>query len=353
MADITISEARKSYPSFELGPIDLDIKTGEFFGIFGPPSSGKTSILRMILGLLDADTGVVKIGGRDSTGLKVDERNLSMVFQNLALFPHMTGQENITFPLTEQNVKAEEVKMRLDAVAKVLHIEHILHKNPAQMSGGERQRIALGRAFITDSEAMLLDEPIAALDARLREEMRIELKRLQREKKQTFIYVSHDEEEVLAISDRVAIVIDGQIAQVGTPTEIYDYPKSISVGGVVGSPPMNFFSGHISEKSDRFICEKFQIAFVEKFSSPEDSSVTLGVRPEDLWITDKLDENGFEVDVTSSEPLGSYTVINAKLDNQDLKIRVQGQRMMSMGEKINLLVDQRKMHIFDVNGNRI
>jgi ABC-type sugar transport system ATPase subunit len=353
MADIILSEAKKTYPSFELGPINLDIKTGEFFGIFGPPSSGKTSILRMILGLLDADSGVVSIGGRNSIDMKVDERNLSMVFQNLALFPHMSGKENITFPLTEKNVSEVEIKQRLDSVAQVLHIEHILHKNPSQMSGGERQRIALGRAFITDSEAMLLDEPIAALDARLREEMRVELKRLQREKKQTFVYVSHDEEEVLAISDRVAIVIDGQIAQVGTPSEIYDSPNSISVGGVVGSPPMNFFSGKVSGQDDQFVCDKFNIQFLSAISKQDDPSITLGVRPEDLWATDKLEDNGFTVDVTSSEPLGSYTVVNAKLDNQDLKIRLQGQQVMSMGDKMHVKVDQRKMHLFDINGNRI
>lgn len=353
MADISISDAKKKYPNFELGPINLDIKSGEFFGIFGPPSSGKTSILRMILGLLDADSGAVTINGRDATNLKVDERNLSMVFQNLALFPHMNGKENITFPLLEKKVENNKVSERLDAVSSVLHIEHILHKNPSQMSGGERQRIALGRAFITDSDAMLLDEPIAALDARLREEMRIELKRLQRENNQTFVYVSHDEEEVLAISDRVAIVIDGRIAQVGSPTEIYDAPNSISVGGIVGSPPMNFFSGKYEVSGNNFSCQKFNLSFSDKLNFSSDESVTLGVRPEDLWPTKNLESNGFTVDVTSSEPLGSYTVVNAKLDDQDIKIRLQGQQMMSMGEKLNLKIDQRKVHIFNVNGDRI
>ena len=353
MAEISISDAKKKYPNFELGPINLDIKSGEFFGIFGPPSSGKTSILRMILGLLDADTGMVSINGKDATNLKVDERNLSMVFQNLALFPHMNGEENITFPLSEKNIDTSKINEKLNAVSSVLHIEHILHKNPSQMSGGERQRIALGRAFITDSDAMLLDEPIAALDARLREEMRIELKRLQRENKQTFVYVSHDEEEVLAISDRVAIVIDGRIAQVGTPSEIYEMPNSISVGGIVGSPPMNFFSGKVDSSGKKFVSDNFDVSFDNKVLSIKDESVTLGVRPEDLWPTEKLEDNGFAVDVTSSEPLGSYTVVNAKLDDQDIKIRLQGQRMMNMGEKLNLQVDTRKMHLFNVNGERM
>ena len=234
MSAIEITNAVKNYPEFTLGPINMSVGQGEFFGIFGPPSTGKSSILKLILGLLQPDEGSVTLSGKDGASMDVAERDISMVFQNLALFPHMTGRENIIFPLKERNAPESEIAERLDFVAEVLHVSHILHKNPAQMSGGERQRIALGRAFAAESRAMLLDEPIAALDSRLREEMRVELKRLQRENNQTFVYVSHDEEEVMAISDRVAVMIDGMIAQIGTPDEVYSTPNSRSVAEVIG-----------------------------------------------------------------------------------------------------------------------
>ena len=236
----------KAYPEFRLGPINMAVQQGEFFGIFGPPSSGKTSVLKLILGLLRQDEGEILLSGRDASQLEVASRGISMVFQNLALFPHMTGRENIIFPLVEGGASEAVITERLDFVSEVLHVSHILHKSPAQMSGGERQRIALGRAFAADNKAMLLDEPIAALDARLREEMRVELKRLQRENNQTFVYVSHDEEEVMAVSDRVAVMIGGVIAQVGTPDEVYSTPNSRAVAEVIGSPPMNFFTNFSS-----------------------------------------------------------------------------------------------------------
>ena len=247
MNAIKIKNVIKTYPEFTLGPINLEINKGEFFGIFGPPSTGKTSILKLILGLIQPDEDQVIIGNQDANAMGVSERGMSMVFQNLALFPHMTWRENIIFPLKEGGASDEEISQQLDMVSNVLHISHILDKNPGQMSGGERKRIALGRAFAANSHAMLLDEPIAALDARLREEMRVELKRLQRENNQTFVYVSHDEEEVMAISDRVAVIIDGKIAQLGTPDDVYSRPNSISVAEVIGSPPMNFFDGQFSD----------------------------------------------------------------------------------------------------------
>ncbi|UWQ19880.1 ABC transporter ATP-binding protein [Jannaschia sp. M317] len=278
MNAIDLNAVTKSFPAFELGPIDLGIRKGELLGIFGPPSSGKTSVLKIILGLLQQDGGEVALAGVSGSELGVSERGLSMVFQNLALFPHLSGAENITFPLREAGTDATRIAERLEAVSRVLHVEHILHKKPGQMSGGERQRIALGRALAAESGAVLLDEPISALDARLREEMRLELKRLQREQGQTFVYVSHDEEEVMAIADRIAILIDGKIAQLGTPDEVYNTPATSAVAALVGSPPMNLIPGRVAEDGRSFQSDalKDPIALPRQVRA---GPVTLGVRP--------------------------------------------------------------------------
>jgi len=352
MSAIEIKSAVKRYPEFTLGPIHIDIKQGEFFGIFGPPSSGKTSILKMILGLIQPDEGEVIIAGKDGAKLDVAERDISMVFQNLALFPHMTGRDNIIFPLKERNASNDRLEERLKLVSEVLHVNHILDKNPAQMSGGERQRIALGRAFAAESRAMLLDEPIAALDARLREEMRVELKRLQRENNQTFVYVSHDEEEVMAISDRVAVIIDGKIAQIAAPEVVYSEPQSLEVAKVVGSPPMNLFQGSISASGLHFESAILPIIPIIGNTLPG-GDATLGARPEDIWIGESDTNPCFNVKVSSVEPLGSYTIVNAFLGDELIKIRAPGQVVLRENEQLKVNLDLRNLHFFGPNGGRI
>lgn len=353
MTAIEIKNAVKNYPEFTLGPINLTVEQGEFFGIFGPPSTGKSSILKLILGLLQPDEGTVTLGGRDAAGMDVAARDISMVFQNLALFPHMTGRDNILFPLKERGSSDEEILKRLDFVSEVLHVSHILNKNPAQMSGGERQRIALGRAFVAKSRAMLLDEPIAALDARLREEMRVELKRLQRENNQTFVYVSHDEEEVMAISDRVAVIIAGRIAQIGTPDQVYNTPNSLAVAEVIGTPPMNFFQGRFDEQGAIFECDLLSVGIPIVGATRNDEAGTLGVRPEDIWLGKSETNPSFEVIVSSVEPLGSYTIINALLDDQIIKIRAPGQVTLKENTTQRVNLDVRHLHMFAQNGKRV
>tara|TARA_Y100001954_G_scaffold238975_1_gene310017 strand:+ start:225 stop:1286 length:1062 start_codon:yes stop_codon:yes gene_type:complete len=353
MSAIEIRNVVKNYPNFTLGPISMSVEQGEFFGIFGPPSTGKTSILKLILGLLQPDEGEVLLSGQDSVEMGVAERDISMVFQNLALFPHMNGRENIIFPLKERGVPEAEISKQLDFVSGVLHVGHILEKNPAQMSGGERQRIALGRAFAATSRAMLLDEPIAALDARLREEMRVELKRLQRENNQTFVYVSHDEEEVMAVSDRVAVVADGKIAQIGTPDDVYSRPNSIAVAEVIGSPPMNFFQGKLSSDGKFFEGDKLNERFPLKGKTKAGGTATLGVRPEDIWLGAKDGDFGLDLVINSVEPLGGYTILNAQLDEQIVKIRAPGQVDVPESSKQRVTFDQRRIHLFDEDGIRV
>lgn len=355
MSAIELRGIVKNYPKFTLGPIDLKIESGEFFGIFGPPSTGKSSILKLILGLLEQNEGQVLIGGVDAKQLGVSEREISMVFQNLALFPHMTGRENIVFPLTERGASEDHIATRLDAVSEVLHVGHILHKSPSQMSGGERQRIALGRALAAQSAAILLDEPIAALDARLREEMRFELKRLQRANHQTFVYVSHDEEEVMAISDRVAVMIGGKVAQVGAPDDVYNHPNSLAVAQVVGTPPMNLFEGRIATDGAYFESESFSspLPLPPGHQGLAGQPATLGVRPEDIRKTDEVGPKCHEIAISSIEPLGGYTIVNALLGGRVIKIRAAGQIVRAEEHGLRVEFDTRRLHIFDSSGDRI
>lgn len=351
MNAIDLNAVTKSFPAFELGPIDLGIRKGELLGIFGPPSSGKTSVLKIILGLLQQDGGEVALAGVSGSELGVSERGLSMVFQNLALFPHLSGAENITFPLREAGADAARIAERLEAVSRVLHVEHILHKKPGQMSGGERQRIALGRALAAESGAVLLDEPISALDARLREEMRLELKRLQREQGQTFVYVSHDEEEVMAIADRIAILIDGKIAQLGTPDEVYNTPATSAVAALVGSPPMNLIPGRVAEDGRSFQSDalKDPIALPRQVRA---GPVTLGVRPEDVHeATGEAD--AIAIRIVSVEPLGSHSIVNATLAGEPLRIRSTRHVATRNDFATSVRFDVARLHLFDQNGDRL
>jgi len=352
MAAITLSNIKKTFPDFELGPFDLEIRDNEFFGIFGPPSSGKTSILKIILGLQDHDEGNVEIDGEDVSDVGPDVRNLAMVFQNLALFPHMTAKQNILFPMVERKIPKDEADKRLDRVAEVLHIAHILDKTPDKLSGGERQRVALGRAFVREPGAFILDEPIAALDARLREEMRVELKRLQREGDHTFIYVSHDEEEVLGISDRVAIVENGKIAQVGTPDEIYDFPRTLYVATIVGSPPMNIISGKFDAVRQMFISETFGLEFEIKANGDADDLIDakIGIRPENLKLAPSRMENVIPGEIIVVETLGAITVVDVLASLQIFKLRVRGQASYKEGQSVFIDVPVNQVHLFDSDG---
>ena len=344
MASLELSGINKSYgDTVAVADIDLKIEDNEFFCIFGPPSCGKTTILRLLLGLVAPDTGSVSIGGEVVTDAPPKERNLAMVFQNLALFPHMTTRQNLAFPLTERKMDKSEIDARINSVAETLHITPLLKKLPAHLSGGERQRVAIGRALVRDPGAFLMDEPIAALDARLREEMRVELKRLQREQNHTLVYVTHDQEEAMSVADRMAIFEGGRIRQVGSPAEIYNKPNSRYVAELIGSPPMNFIDGTLAGGKFSAEQEHVEVAFD---GVTESGAATLAIRPEDVEIR-ATDQPGVDAKVYEVEPLGAFTIVDIIIGEKILKVQVAGQPDFELGSAVRLFLDPLNCHLFD------
>lgn len=324
MASIEFINVSKAFGGTRaLADASFRIEDNEFFCLFGPPSSGKTTILRLILGLETPDAGQILIDGQPAQG--VAERNVAMVFQNLALFPHMTARDNIRFPLVERRQPEPTIAARVAEVAEKLHIGHVLHKHPGQLSGGERQRVAIARALVRDPAAYLMDDPISALDARLREEARVELKRIQRDLGRTLVYVTHDQEEAMSVADRMAVLDHGKIVQIGTPTELYDAPATPYVARLLGAPPMNLTTG---------------TAFG---AAPQ-----TGIRPEDLIVTPGPQG---AATITGVEPLGGYTVLTLSLGPETFRALLRGQPAFTPGTRASL--SARRTHAFTADGRRL
>lgn len=350
MATISFRNVTKRFgQTVALNNASFDIHSGEFFCFFGPPLSGKSTVLKLILGLESPDEGEILIGGKPVSRVSPAGRNVAMVFQNLALFPHMTAAENVRFPLVERKVPEDKIRVRVEAVSAKLHIGHLLHKPPAQLSGGERQRVAIARALVRDPVAYLMDDPISALDARLREETRVELKRIQRDLGQTLIYVTHDQEEAMSIADRMAIMENGEIRQIGSPVEIYDTPVSRYVARLLGAPMMNIVPavrGSGLEAAEGTI------------SLPLDAvpaNVTeLGVRPEDLKVEPWSDGRvGRPAKVYEVEPLGGYTVVTVDTGAEKLKALMRGQPDIRIDSAVALSCNPAKAHFFNQAGEAL
>jgi multiple sugar transport system ATP-binding protein len=351
MADIVFRNVTKRYGgTVAVEDASFTVGDNEFFCFFGPPLSGKSTILRLILGLETPDTGEVLIGGKPVNAVSPAERNVAMVFQNLALFPHMSARDNVRFPLVERKVPEAEIEKRLADVAEKLHIGHILHKPPAQLSGGERQRVAIARALVRDPVAYLMDDPISALDARLREETRVELKRIQRELGKTLVYVTHDQEEAMSVADRMAILENGRIRQIGTPVEIYDRPASVYVARLLGSPVMNILGGvwangavEAAEGAIRVVAPKAPPGVVE-----------IGLRPEDIKVAPWSDGSaGRPVRVFEVEPLGGYTVVTLDAGKSRLRVLMRGQPEIRPEAMVALSCDPGRVHFFGQGGGAL
>jgi multiple sugar transport system ATP-binding protein len=353
MAEIAFRNVTKRYgKTVAVNDASFTVADNEFFCLFGPPLSGKTTILRLILGLETPDEGEVLIDGRVVNTTAPAQRNIAMVFQNLALFPHMTAAENVRFPLVERREPEARIRDRLAQAAEKLHIGHVLHKMPGQLSGGERQRVAIARALVREPAAFLMDDPISALDARLREETRVELKRIQREAGRTLIYVTHDQEEAMSVADRMAILDHGTIRQIGSPVDLYDRPNSAYVARMLGAPVMNILPAARTEAG----VEAAHGALRLTGAAPQ-GATDLGIRPEDLHVTPwagvGAGAEGRPATVYEVEPLGGYTVVTLEAGGSRLRALLRGQPDIRVDAQVALTCDPARVQFFAAGGETL
>lgn len=342
--------------------VELDIAPGEFFTLLGPSGCGKTTLLRIVAGLETPTRGTIRIDNQVVNDLSPGERDIAMVFQSYALYAHMKVFDNIAFPLRMVKTPEPEIRKRVEQVAERLHIQTLLDRKPGQLSGGQQQRVALGRAIVREPRVFLLDEPLSNLDARLRLEMRIELKALQSNLGVTTIYVTHDQEEAMTMSSRIAVFESGRVLQVGTPEEIYSRPATVSVARFVGTLPMNFFLLQVVE--ERGILQ-LQGEYIRHQPAPEIQhslrqsgirEVLLGIRPKDiqLFLQPPVDALAFPTRVFLVEPIGDYTVVNFQLGETLHKIRLPTETALRPGQPIWVAIPDQAAHLFDAKtGNRI
>ena len=364
MASVLFRHIEKRYPGERRNAIrdfNLEVHDGEFLVLVGPSGCGKSTLLRMLAGLEDITGGEIFIGDKLVNYISAKDRNISMVFQNYALYPNMTVFENIAFGLRIRKLPKAEIQERVTRVAKVLEIEAHLQKLPRQLSGGQRQRVALGRAIVREPEVFLMDEPLSNLDAKLRVQMREELGKLYRRLKTTTIYVTHDQVEAMTMGTRIVVMKDGVIQQVAPPEEIYNRPANLFVAGFVGSPPMNLMEGLIQEINGvcRFETRRLSLHIPEVKSKElirrgyPGKSVILGVRAENIvYIKEELEKeefrsNQFAAEVVMRELLGSDVYLYVNNKEHQLTVRVDPRTRFAEGETIRIGLDLDRVHFFD------
>ena len=373
MARVTLEKVTKMYPDNDkpaVAAVDLDVRDGEFIVLVGPSGCGKSTTLRMVAGLEEITSGTISIGDRVVNDVAPKDRDIAMVFQNYALYPHMTVYKNLAFGLTlrrrELGLTRDQIRTRVLEAARILHIEEYLERRPKSLSGGQRQRVALGRAIVRSPKAFLFDEPLSNLDAKLRVETRVELKRLHQRLQTTTIYVTHDQEEAMTLGDRIVVMRNGIVQQCASPLEVYDRPANRFVAGFVGTPPMNFIGGKVTMEGTAawFVFGGQQMKLPGHLAAAAGQyagrEMILGIRPEGLCPANgegkfAWENSSFDAKVNVLEPLGDRVDLALSMEvNDHLVCRADAQRFghLAVGSAIKVYVDLGKVHLFEpgVNG---
>lgn len=357
---LQLEDVWKRYGQVEaLRGVSFDCRPGEFMVILGPSGAGKTTTLKLISGLEIPDRGAIRLAGKVVNTVEPKDRNVALVFENYALYPHLTVFENIASPLRAARQSETVVKQRVHKVAEMLGIGSLLDRLPAQLSGGQRQRVSLGRALAKDAMVYLLDEPIAHLDAKLRHEVRGDFKRLQHELRLTMLYVTHDYREALALADRILVLNRGRVEQLGTPQEVYRYPSNTFVATLLGDPPMNLVRGRLRVDGGVtvFANSHFEVPLPEHIAShlvlkATDPELIAGIRPSDLALG-SIEHAGIVGECYAYEPIGTDAILTARVGEVLLKVRVSKAAKLEIGQPVRLQVNPSGFHFFGLDGRRL
>ncbi|TIS46295.1 MULTISPECIES: ABC transporter ATP-binding protein [Mesorhizobium] len=346
MADVKIEKVFKRYSNLEvMHGVGVDIEDGEFVVLVGPSGCGKSTLLRMIAGLEEISEGTIRIGGRIVNDMPPKDRDIAMVFQSYALYPHKTVFDNIGFPLKMAKRPQAEIKEKVHKAADILDLSKLLDRYPKQLSGGQRQRVAMGRAIVRDPQVFLFDEPLSNLDAKLRVTMRVEIKELHQRLKTTIVYVTHDQIEAMTMADKIVVMRDGRVEQIGAPLDLYDHPRNVFVAGFIGSPAMNFIHGTIKGMSanKQFVSDSGLTLPIPPTDAADGQTVIYGVRPEHILVG----AGGIPVKVVVTEPTGSETQIFARAGKDMIDAIVKQRISAAPGEEIGFIIDPANVHLFD------
>ena len=358
MPSVELQQLGKTYARGQkaVDALDLQIRDGEFLVLVGPSGCGKSTVLRMVAGLEDISEGRVKIGERVVNEVAPKDRDVAMVFQNYALYPHMNVFENMAFGLRRRRVPEAELKRKVEETAEVLGLTPYLQRRPRELSGGERQRVALGRAMVRKPQVFLFDEPLSNLDAKLRVQMRAEIKRLHQRVGATMIYVTHDQVEAMTLGDRIAVMRGGVLQQCADPFTLYSSPTNVFVAGFIGSPPINFFPAQVTADGGALEAGGVRVALAgaarEAVSGHRGAAITVGIRPEDLHLEARPGAAALPATVEVCEPLGNETLVHWTWALGSLVSRVPGQVAPAVGDRATLHCPLEKLHLFDPKTER-
>lgn len=366
MAEVKFEHVTRIYPGNTEPSVDdlnLDIKDGEFLVLVGPSGCGKSTTLRMLAGLEEVNKGRITIGDTDVTNMQPKDRDIAMVFQNYALYPHMTVADNMGFALKIAGTPKAEIRKRVEEAAKILDLTEYLDRKPKALSGGQRQRVAMGRAIVRKPKVFLMDEPLSNLDAKLRVQTRTQIAALQRQLGVTTLYVTHDQTEALTMGDRIAVIKLGVLQQVGAPTELYDRPANVFVAGFIGSPSMNINTHPVVDGKAQIGDDTITLPaeVVNKLTPEDEGKIVLGFRPEDASLASEADPDAFQLEVVNVEDLGSDGYIYGNIvtgeknasdatmmsdQNKMTTVRVNPRQLPKVGDTVRIHIDPTKMHLF-------